>query len=82
MGKMGNKRKRRVEVDQQCPFCMQSIDQIDYKDLDLLRRFVSGFGKLSGRKKIGTCAKHQRKLMRAVKRARILALLPFVGRAD
>ncbi len=63
----------------QCYFCIKHIDEIDYKDTETLRRFISPYsGKILSRKKRGTCAKHQRKLAKAIKRARIMALLPFV----
>ncbi len=61
-----------------CYFCVNNIKEIDYKDTDLLRRFVSAYEKILPRRKKGTCAKHQRKLAQAIKRARIMALLPFV----
>jgi small subunit ribosomal protein S18 len=61
-----------------CYFCLNQIDEIDYKDVDLLRRFISSYFKILPRRKKGTCAKHQRKLAQAIKRARIMALLPFV----
>ena len=61
-----------------CYFCINNINEIDYKDIDLLRRFISNYEKILPRRKKGTCLKHQRKLARAIKRARIMALLPFV----
>lgn len=61
-----------------CYFCLNHINEIDYKDVDLLRRFASSYHKILPRRKRGTCAKHQRKLATAIKRARIVALLPFV----
>ncbi|MDA2921808.1 30S ribosomal protein S18 [Patescibacteria group bacterium AH-259-L07] len=61
-----------------CYFCVNNINEIDYKNTDLLRRFISPYEKILPRRKKGTCAKHQRKLARAIKRARIMALLPFV----
>jgi len=61
-----------------CYFCVNNIGEIDYKDVSVLRRFVSNYEKILPRRKKGTCAKHQRKLTRAIKRARIVALLPFV----
>jgi len=63
-----------------CYFCQQNINQIDYKDADLLRQFVSGQAKILSAKRTGTCRKHQRMLTRAIKRARFLALLPFTNR--
>ncbi|MGC9049037.1 MAG: 30S ribosomal protein S18 [Patescibacteria group bacterium] len=62
----------------QCYFCLNQINEIDYKDVNLLRRFLSSYFKILPRRKRGTCAKHQRKLAQAIKRARIMALLPFV----
>lgn len=64
----------------QCYFCLHSIKEIDYKDVDTLKRFLSGQMKIYPRRKTKLCAKHQRQLKRAVKRARILGLLPFVIR--
>lgn len=60
-----------------CMFCAEHIDDIDYKNVDLLYRFISNRAKIMSRRKTGTCAKHQRKLAVAIKRARHLALLPF-----
>lgn len=62
-----------------CPFCAQNMEYIDYKQADVLRRFLSDRGKIKARRKTGTCAKHQRRLAVAIKRARHLALLPFTG---
>ncbi len=53
------------------------MDVIDYKDLDLLRRYVSERGKIIARKQTGVCAKHQRKLTTSIKRARLVGFLPF-----
>jgi small subunit ribosomal protein S18 len=61
-----------------CRFCTQKL-KIDYKDADTLRRFVTERGKILPRRITGTCAKHQRELSTAIKRARLLALLPFVA---
>jgi small subunit ribosomal protein S18 len=60
-------------------FCVDKVDHIDYKDAGRLRRFVSERGKIEPRRKTGTCAKHQRTLTVALKRARHIALLPFTG---
>jgi len=62
-----------------CYFCTESRDHVDYKDVDLLQRFVSDRGKIRPRRQTGTCAKHQRRLAAAIKRARHIALLPFVA---
>jgi len=64
--------------EKQCYFCLNNIKEIDYKDTELLRRFLSSYHKILPRRKKGTCATHQRKLARAIKRAKIMALLPFV----
>ncbi len=61
-----------------CAFCLDGIKQIDYKDFGRLRRYLSPQAKIESRRTTGTCAKHQRQLARAIKRARHLALLPFV----
>ena len=63
-----------------CAFCVDRTTDIDYKDTELLRKFTSSFGKIRPRRKSGVCAKHQRKLSNAIKRARILALLPLVAK--
>ncbi len=60
-----------------CQFCADKNIVIDYKQADLLRRFVSDDGKIRPRRQTGTCARHQRELARAIKRARHIALLPF-----
>ena len=60
-----------------CKFCVDKVESIDYKDVARLRRFVSERGKIMPRRMTGTCAKHQRELAIAVKRARQVALLPF-----
>lgn len=65
----------------QCVFCSQNVRQgIDYRDTQVLRRFVSGQAKIIDPRHTGVCAKHQRQVARAVKRARIMGLLPFVRR--
>ena len=74
---MGQRRggRRRKKV---CFFCANHIDHPDYKDTNLLGRFVSEKGKILPRRVTGTCAKHQRTLTSTIKRSRIMALLPFV----
>ena len=62
-----------------CQFCTDKNFVIDYKQADALRRFISEDGKIRPRRQTGTCARHQRALARAIKRARHLALLPFTG---
>jgi small subunit ribosomal protein S18 len=66
--------KRRV-----CSFCRDKIENIDYKAPALLKPYISDRGKIAPRRKSGACAKHQRRLAIAIKRARHLALLPYVA---
>ena len=68
----GRKPRRKV-----CTFCVDKIQHIDYKDIARLRRFTSERGKILPRRMSGTCAKHQRQLSTAIKRARQIALLPY-----
>jgi len=67
-------RRRRV-----CNFCVEKIDFIDYKKPDMLMTYISNTGKIYSRRRSGVCAKHQRRLARAIKRARFLALLPYTA---
>lgn len=62
-----------------CTFCQEKVTSIDYKDVAKLKKFVSESGKMVPRRMSGTCAKHQRELSTAIKRARVAALLPFKG---
>lgn len=68
------KPKRKV-----CHFCVNKIKSIDYKDISVLRKYISERGKILPRRVSGSCAKHQRALTGAVQRARIIALLPFTS---
>lgn len=62
-----------------CRFCERNVRDIDYKNIDILKRYVAERGKISPRRITGTCAFHQRKLSKAIKRARLLGLLPFLA---
>jgi small subunit ribosomal protein S18 len=62
-----------------CGFCVDNIGEVDYKDIARLRRHISERGKIEPRRKAGTCAKHQRSLTVAIKRARHIALLPYTS---
>lgn len=73
-GPRGRFQRRRV-----CAFCVDKVDTIDYKDFNTLRRFVSDQGQINSRRRTGTCARHQRLVTTAVKRARYLALLPYTA---
>ena len=70
----GRKGHRKV-----CQFCVDKVDFIDYKDVARLRRFMSERAKILPRRVTGTCARHQRDLTTAIKRARQIALVPFVA---
>lgn len=76
-GRFGGPRAPRA-----CPFCTQKVKTIDYKQADQLRRYLTDHGKIKARRKVGTCAKHQRLLAAAIKRARHVALLPFTTEAS
>ena len=62
-----------------CPYCRDKIDQVDYKDVGALRRFISERGKIRSRRITGACRRHQSQIARAVKRARELSLLPYTA---
>jgi len=63
----------------QCHFCANNIDSIEYRKPDVLKKFLNHHGRISPKAETGVCAKHQRKLATAIKRARIIGLLPFVA---
>lgn len=71
-----NNRKGRKKV---CNFCLDKVEVIDYKDIARLRRYISERAKILPRRVTGTCARHQRDLTIAIKRARYLALLPYTS---
>ena len=62
-----------------CRFCRDKVREIDYKDVPTLSKLTTAQGKLFSRKRSGNCAKHQRSARRAIKRARYMALMPYVG---
>ncbi len=62
-----------------CQHCRDKIEQVDYKNVDMLRRFISDKGKIRSRRITGACRRHQGQIARAVKRARTLALLPYAN---
>ncbi|MDR0519592.1 MAG: 30S ribosomal protein S18 [Clostridiales Family XIII bacterium] len=72
-GGMGGMRKKKV-----CQFCADKSLRIDYKDVDILSKFITDRGKILPKRVTGTCAMHQREVARAIKRSRIVALLPYV----
>jgi len=72
------KRKSRFREQAKCRFCRAKVREIDYKDISVLGKLVTQHGKIFSRKRSGNCATHQRKVKHAIKRARYLALLPYV----
>ncbi|KOP72081.1 30S ribosomal protein S18 [Cytobacillus praedii] len=76
---MGGRRGGRAKRRKVCFFTANGITHIDYKDVDLLKKFISERGKILPRRVTGTNAKYQRKLTTAIKRARTMALLPYVS---
>ena len=73
----GNRYYSRSKI---CQFCTNKELDIDYKNTELLKRYIDETGKIRPRRQTGTCAKHQRVLAKAIKNARHIALLPFVGK--
>ena len=72
-------RKRRKRRPKVCHFCVDKVEHIDYKEIDKLKKYITERSKIIPRRVTGTCAKHQRQLTRAIKRARLIALLPFTS---
>ena len=70
---------KRVKKKKVCSFCVDKIDSIDYKEYGRLRKYITERGKILPRRITGNCAKHQRQLTTAIKRARNIALLPFTA---
>ena len=66
-----------IKEEKKCYFCSNNIKDIDYKDIHTLQKFTNSYGQILSHKRTGVCAKHQRKLATAIKRARIMALLIF-----
>ena len=71
--------QRKPSKKKVCQFCVEKKDTCDYKDINRLKKYVSENGKIVPRRSTGTCAKHQRAVTTAIKRARQMALLPFKG---
>ena len=71
--------KRPAPRKKVCVFCVDKVDTLDYKDVAKLRKFITEKGKIVPRRMSGTCAKHQRVVSEAIKRAREMALLPYVA---
>lgn len=69
---------KKIKINEKCPFC-QGKSRPDYKEVEILKKFITERGKIIGRDYGGTCASHQRQLTKEIKRARHLALLPFIN---
>ena len=78
LGKNGEKKKK-IFKKKPCRFCMDKIESIDYLDYQKFQKLLTERGKIMPSRITGTCAKHQRQLAKAIKKARVLALLPFVA---
>lgn len=74
----GNRMNKRIKK-KVCSFCVDKVESIDYKEISKIRRYISERAKILPRRISGNCAKHQRQLTEAIKRARIIALLPFTS---
>lgn len=77
--KKGPSKKRTFVRKKKCKFCMEKIEDMDYKDISRLGRLTTERGKILPRRISGTCAGHQRIIMRAIKRAREIALMPYIA---
>lgn len=77
---MSTEKKKTQKKQKRCYFCINNKKNIDYKEVQTLRRFVSSFMKIAPRRRSGLCASHQRQVARAIKQARIAGLLAFVPR--
>lgn len=78
-----NNNAKKVELgakEKPCFYCINGVNEVDYKEVNILHRFISSFGKIAPKRRSGLCSKHQRKSSQAIKRARIMALLPFLQR--
>jgi len=69
---------KKTVKERQCYFCVNNREEVDYKNIQLLRRFTSSYMKIAPRRRSGLCALHQRKVARAIKQARIAGLIAFV----
>ena len=72
-----NVKKAKKQVKKVCAFCQDKVEALDYKDVAKLKRYMTEKGKIVPRRISGLCAKHQRELTNAIKRARVMALLPY-----
>ena len=74
-----NNKKRKNSKRRPCMFCLDKMEYIDYKNVEVISKFINTHGKILSSRVTGTCARHQRGLSTAIKRARIMALIPFIS---
>ncbi|WP_406602969.1 30S ribosomal protein S18 [Metamycoplasma sualvi] len=74
-----NNKKRKNSKRRPCMFCLDKMEYIDYKNVEVISKFINIHGKILSSRVTGTCARHQRGLSTAIKRARIMALIPFIS---
>lgn len=70
----------KTKKEKECYFCVNNIDDVDYKDVNILKNFINSYMKILPPKRTGACSWHQRKVATAIKRARVMALMPFIRR--
>ena len=76
---MAKKKYRKFRKDNRCRFCREKVEGIDYKDVNTLLKLCTTQGKLFSRKRSGNCSRHQRQVKDSIKRARYMALVPYIG---
>ncbi|OGC36677.1 30S ribosomal protein S18 [candidate division WS6 bacterium RIFOXYC1_FULL_33_9] len=79
-GKKKIRKRRKIVQNLSCPLCDSGVKEVSYKDVYQLKKFTSVRGKIISTEKSGACHKHQKQLKRSIKRARFMALLPYVSR--
>lgn len=77
--KKKNMRKRKIVLNLKCPLCESGVKEVTYKDVYQLKKFTSARGKIIATEKSGVCSKHQRQVVRSIKRARVMGLMPYVA---
>jgi len=77
---MNNRRRPYSYTPKKCNFCRKKVDILDYKDVNTMQKYLTPWGKMKAGRDTGTCTRHQRMLRDAIKRARFMALLPYVKR--
>lgn len=77
--KPGRSKRKRFQEQAKCRFCREKVQEVDYKEVPVLSKLTTQQGKIFSRKRSGNCARHQRSVMRAIKRSRFMALMPYVS---